>query len=303
MFEALIDLLGGRPSLSVAAFVASCAVISALSLRRSRADALSAALFAFAIHVGLYLAVAEIEAPKQEPASDGPVRYEIVHLPPPPPAREEPKPAPPEAKPPPPEAEPPPPDPAPTKPRRRAPRPRRPEPAATPSPAPSPEPVAPRRIELPASQLGGRSGVVITAGTSALAPGLTAGGGGRAPQGRSQGRTGSGDGGGERAQGRGSPDWVPASTARVRRLPRPIRVPVRTCPATRSDDIQGTVRLKVQVRASGRVRKVSVTQGIGHGCDEVARDALRAARFEPAVTTSGSSADYEIEYEYVFTRA
>ena len=63
---------------------------------------------------------------------------------------------------------------------------------------------------------------------------------------------------------------------------------------------EGTVVLAVQVRRDGTVRRATVRSGIGHGCDEIAAAALRAARFEPATDGAGAPVDFELDYEYAF---
>lgn len=93
--------------------------------------------------------------------------------------------------------------------------------------------------------------------------------------------------------------WAPASQVFVQKLPVPRSVPKRQCPATKKG-VEGTVFLKVQIRRDGTVRKVKVTRGIGHGCDELAAAALRKAKFKPALSDANKAVDFEIRYEYVF---
>ncbi len=98
----------------------------------------------------------------------------------------------------------------------------------------------------------------------------------------------------------GNRPWAPKSDVFVMKQPRRIKVPELPCPASGEMGIEGTVVLKVQLRRDGSVRRVKVSKGIGHGCDQVARRALKRARFQPAVGTDGKPVDYELRYEYEF---
>lgn len=53
--------------------------------------------------------------------------------------------------------------------------------------------------------------------------------------------------------------------------------------AARAAGIEGKVRLSITVDAAGQVTNVHVLQSLGHGLDEAALGAARAARFEAAV--------------------
>jgi TonB family protein len=75
------------------------------------------------------------------------------------------------------------------------------------------------------------------------------------------------------------------------------------CPATAAEGIEGKVVLRVRVRADGTTDRVKVIRGIGHGCDEVAVEALRRARFEPALDATGQPTHHEIRYNYIFVAA
>ena len=179
------------------------------------------------------------------------------------------------------------------------PKPARPRPrAATPTAPPEPQADAPPpRFELPQDQVvrGAASGVTVHVGTTrGGVPGGVPGGTGTARRGpaRAGGGTGGGTGGGDR--------WAPASASRIASLPKVRRVPELSCPAVRELGVFGTVRLRVQVRRDGRVRRVKVLSGIGHGCDAVARKALARARFDPARDKQGRPVDFVLTYEYVF---
>jgi protein TonB len=65
--------------------------------------------------------------------------------------------------------------------------------------------------------------------------------------------------------------------------PRPLSVPQPVYPeSARSEEIEGRVRLQIDVDAEGQVTAVRLLEGLGHGLDEAAIDAARAATFEPA---------------------
>lgn len=228
--------------------------------------------------------------PEGEPAvrrTPQPIEVELeIAAPPPPPAIE-----PPPAPPPPAKAQPIVNDkPQPSTPRPQRARPQRPS-VAQPQPAaqPAPAPGVPRRFDLAGD--GPRSGISVRSG--------------------SPGGTGTGDGNGtarvdhggpaanEGPPGKAASPWQPASAAAVSRLPQPLRVVERECPATR-EGIEGTVILRVQIRRDGTVRRVTKVRGIGHGCDEVAQQALARSRFEAASDGGGNPVDFEIQYEYAF---
>jgi protein TonB len=154
----------------------------------------------------------------------------------------------------------------------------------------SDEPPPPMRFDMSnIAQGGGSSGVGVQIGT----PGGVPGGTGK-PGGKGKGtRPPDAETGGE-------VPWEPRSEIFVKKLPAPVKVPKINCPASLELGIEGTVVLKVQVRRDGRIRSVRVSKGFDKRCDKVARDALRKARFKPAVATNGKPVDYELRYEYEF---
>lgn len=52
--------------------------------------------------------------------------------------------------------------------------------------------------------------------------------------------------------------------------------------AAREAEIEGRVRIELDIDARGAVTNARVLSGLGHGLDESALSAARAARFEPA---------------------
>ncbi|MEM6294810.1 MAG: TonB family protein [Myxococcota bacterium] len=194
----------------------------------------------------------------------------------------------------------PPPKPKP-KPKRRRSKPAKqaPKPSTSPEPPGSP---APLRFDLSNTTTSSQSGVTVSTGKPTRPSGPLAKTGGTG-NGR---RTGVGNGRGPTAGAPGEPEgkgksWNPGSPASLAALPMPLNVPEIACPATEADGVTGTVELRVQVRANGRVRKVRVTKRLGSGCDAIAKRALERAKFRPAKRMGGKPTDYEIDYEYVFS--
>jgi protein TonB len=72
---------------------------------------------------------------------------------------------------------------------------------------------------------------------------------------------------------------------------RPLEIPQPGYPAAaREAGISGKVRVELRVDVTGRVVSARVIEGLGHGLDEAALEAARAARFEPA-TTCGTATE------------
>jgi len=64
-------------------------------------------------------------------------------------------------------------------------------------------------------------------------------------------------------------------------------------------DVEGNVKLRVTTDEEGRVVDVVVISGPGYGLNEAAREALKRARFKPAMK-GGSPVGYTFPYTYVF---
>lgn len=65
--------------------------------------------------------------------------------------------------------------------------------------------------------------------------------------------------------------------------PKPVSVPQPVyTDAARTAGVEGKVRVELTVDATGRVSEVRVLSGLGHGLDEAALAAARAATFTPA---------------------
>lgn len=89
-------------------------------------------------------------------------------------------------------------------------------------------------------------------------------------------------------------DWQARPTA--------VSIPKLLCPATVERGVVGSVELRVDVDASGRVTEVSIVRGIEPQCDELAREALLHAEFEPALTPSGRPLASSSTWVYEFAR-
>lgn len=53
--------------------------------------------------------------------------------------------------------------------------------------------------------------------------------------------------------------------------------------AARKNEIRGTVKVKAYIDEYGEVMEAEVVEGIGYGCDDVARNAIYYARFKPGL--------------------
>jgi protein TonB len=242
-------------------------------------------------HVVVFLAMGMIDPPEPEPVL---VEFEIAELP-------EPKPKPPEPKPPEPEPEP------------EKPEPEKPEPPkfdeVKPKVKPKAPPSQPKTIPkppdiTPTPTAGGDSAPFELPEDQTIAPTLppSSGGDSTGPPGGGKGGSGKGSGGtsGDGIGKNAGPGWAPKSDLYIKKQPLPVRIAELECPAVQNLRISGTVVLVVEVRRDGSVKQARVTKGIGHGCDEIAKKALRTGKFTPAIDTDGKAADYELRYEYVF---
>ncbi len=75
------------------------------------------------------------------------------------------------------------------------------------------------------------------------------------------------------------------SVAEVSRLPEAL-IPLKPLypPEAKRQGIEGVVILRVDIDATGAVKKVDLVQGLGYGCDEAAIDALWRTTFRPALS-------------------
>lgn len=252
-------------------------------------------LVAVGLHVLLYFLADAIDPP--EPKTRELIEIEMLELPPEPKAKPPEPPPKPEPEPEPEPEKQPEPEPKPIKPKTKVTTPK-PTPPAEPEPAPAAKP--PKRFSLPESETvpaGSGSDVKVNPG-----PNTSSGSGSGTPGGNGTGKgngTGSGDGAGGQGTKPGTP-WSPRGDLFVAEQPRVLRVPEVECPAVSERQVSGTVVLMVQVQRDGKVRSARVTKAMGHGCDDIAKKALRQAKFAPAVGTDGKSVDYELRYEYAF---
>jgi protein TonB len=68
----------------------------------------------------------------------------------------------------------------------------------------------------------------------------------------------------------------------------------------RTAGIQGKVRVELTVDATGAVVRARIVEGLGHGLDEAALEAVRGYKFEPAVRCGKAvSATFTIAIRFV----
>lgn len=65
-------------------------------------------------------------------------------------------------------------------------------------------------------------------------------------------------------------------------------------------DGSGTVRLRVGIDETGRVKEVKVIKRAGYGLDEAAVKAMWRFRFSPALGQDGKPVPFRINYDYIF---
>jgi len=77
------------------------------------------------------------------------------------------------------------------------------------------------------------------------------------------------------------------SIAQVSQLPHfKVQVEAQYPEAAKRANIEGVVILQVDIDATGAVKKVELTQGLGYGCDEAAVNAAQQSVFTPAYAGS-----------------
>jgi protein TonB len=64
--------------------------------------------------------------------------------------------------------------------------------------------------------------------------------------------------------------------------------------------LEGVVRFKLGIDEKGNVARLKITERAGHGFDEAAAQALKRARFKPALGTDGRPVPCNIPYTYRF---
>lgn len=97
---------------------------------------------------------------------------------------------------------------------------------------------------------------------------------------------------------RGSERWV--APYQVTTLPEVRRRVKATYPEeARQQEIEGTVRARLSIDAEGKVVKVKILEGLGHGLDQAAVRALKQYRFKPA-TVNGEAVGTDLDFAYTF---
>lgn len=102
--------------------------------------------------------------------------------------------------------------------------------------------------------------------------------------------------------GTGSAPFSGVPESFVKQWPRTLEEFLAPYPEeARRVDMRGTVRLRVGIDESGRVREVKVIKRLGYGLDEAASKALWKFRFQPALGQDGRPVPFRINYDYTFT--
>ncbi len=164
--------------------------------------------------------------------------------------------------------------------------------AALPPPGPSP----------PASDALLGAGIVLDMelGSTGMSGGLGTSGG--RPWGSGSRRSGSWKAGAGRGVSSGDGDAPVVRAFEVDRLPVCPELRPEYPDAARRQGLEGDVVLRLQIGKRGRVRRVSVKRGAGHGFDEAARAAALRMRCKPALRGGRPTAvriDYEIAFRLV----
>jgi protein TonB len=255
-----------------------------------------------AVHIILLVSGDALRQFKPDPPKPAP-HIELINVDVPPPAPELPPP------PPPPEAKLPDPPPEPVK---ETPKPvpqkiavkDTPKPQETP---PEPPPSAPKSDEPPSPPPGDEAPTVhmdISAnGTVAIGNGGTGGGGGHGKGGRGGGN-GNGAGAGHTdGQGdAGPPTPVSVATIKKRAMPKGDQSYLsvgKDYPAEAKQlGIEGTIRVKLVVDATGKVASVTLITKLGHGLDELALQRAKLIEFEPAESTDGTAVSSVVVWSF-----
>lgn len=95
-----------------------------------------------------------------------------------------------------------------------------------------------------------------------------------------------------------APKYVPAGSAdRDPELAQEVKIPYPE--EARKAGVEGSVRMKILVDASGVVSEVTVLSGPGYGLNEAARDAVKKFKFRPALK-AGEPVGTTMIYTYTF---
>lgn len=167
-----------------------------------------------------------------------------------------------------------------------------PPPLSSTPPAPTPEPLKPVFGVTPESVLEGPSEVAVPVGNSAaMAPSPTPVVTPKTPLGYAGGALG----------GTGTAPFAPVPESFVRQWPRTLEEVKAPLPdEARRMDGSGTVRLRVGIDDTGRVKEVKVIKRAGYGLDEAAVKAMWRFRFSPALGQDGKPVPFGINYDYTF---
>lgn len=255
-----------------------------------------------AVHLTLAIAIDVATVVGRDEDAPPPPRLTLVDLdtrplePPPPPVEPAEAPPPPEV----PEVAPPPP---PVPPTRTSPPPRARAPPAAATTAPPPASDAPPE---PADPGGGP--VVQLPGIAPAARGVPVAPGQPTTRRVGGGGTGAGPGSGSGAgSGSGPPPVAPTSVASIKR-PAEAKAGFdyfdarKSYPAeARRLGVEGKIRVRLLVDATGKVTQARLLGGLGHGLDELALARARAIEFEPALDSDDRPVASVVIWTFTFT--
>jgi protein TonB len=128
----------------------------------------------------------------------------------------------------------------------------------------------------------------------------------RGPYGSGGTGTGTGGGGGSN-QGAGPPAPPPVSVAAIKRRAKPIGdtdfVDARDDypPEAKRQGIEGQVKIRLVVDATGIVAERRLVKKLGYGLDELAMQLAKRLRFEPAIDTTDSPVRSVVVWTFNFT--
>jgi TonB family protein len=84
------------------------------------------------------------------------------------------------------------------------------------------------------------------------------------------------------------------TTAAVKSGPKVVYKPRPEYTAeARAMHLEGTVSVRLRVSAAGSVEVLGISNGLGHGLDQAAENAVRSTRFQPALDATGRPTDWE----------
>jgi len=101
--------------------------------------------------------------------------------------------------------------------------------------------------------------------------------------------------------GSGSKPFAPVPAERVSSWPAVTKeIKAKYPEQALNYGVEGTVKLRIDIDASGKTFKVRVLKKLGYGLDEAAVAAVKRFVWAPAVSTEGRPVPVRITYAYTF---